>query len=99
MTDIIENAPLPVSVDLRSNIEQVYNQSNTEACLAHAPTNALDAFFDNIGQSKRVSRAWIWWWIRENSGRAGLNVGGTFNNLKYALEEKGIVLELSLIHI
>jgi len=88
-----EAAPLLQAVDLRSNIDTVYMQSSTNACTAHAVVNALDCMYDNAGQSKRFSRAWVWWWSRVNSGRAGLNVGASFTDLNAALEKNGIVLE------
>lgn len=88
-----EAAPLLQAVDLRSNIDSVYSQSSANACTAHAVVNALDCMYDNAGQSKRFSRAWVWWWSRVNSGRAGLNVGASFSNLKAALEQDGIATE------
>lgn len=80
-------------VDLRSNIETVYHQAGTNACTAHATVNMLDAMYDSAGDSKRFSRAWIWWWSRVNSGRAGQDVGAVYNDLKFALETKGVILE------
>lgn len=88
-----EAAPLLQAVDLRSNIDSVYSQSSANACTAHAVVNALDCMYDNAGQSKRFSRAWVWWWSRVNSGRAGLNVGASFADLNAALEKNGIALE------
>lgn len=81
------------AVDLRSDIETVYHQSNTNACTAHAVVNALDAMYDHAGRSKRFSRAWVWWWARSNSNRAGLDVGASYADLKFALEKKGVVTE------
>lgn len=80
-------------VDLRSNIETVYHQAGTNACTAHAAVNMLDAMYDSVGENKRFSRAWIWWWSRVNSGRAGQDVGAVYNDLKFALETKGAILE------
>lgn len=81
------------AVDLRSSIEQVYHQSLGNACTAHFIVNCLEAMFDNAGQSKRFSRAWVWWWSRVHSGRAGQDVGADFSNMKWALETHGVVLE------
>lgn len=80
-------------VDLRSNIDQTYNQSATGACTAHAVVNALDCMYDNAGQSKRFSRAWIWWWSRVHQGKEGIDTGADFPDLEYALNQKGAVIE------
>lgn len=81
------------AVDLRAAHDQVYHQSASNACTAHALTNALEAMYENAGQVKRFSRAWIWWWSRVNSGRAGQDVGAVFADLRFAMEQKGVVLE------
>ena len=80
-------------VDLRSSINEVYNQSSTNACGPHAVVNALDAMFDNAGQSQRFSRAWVWWWVRVYQGMPGANIGSTFESLRSALEWNGAKLE------
>lgn len=81
------------AVDLRSGIESVYHQSGSNACTAHAIVNCLEAMHDNAGQSKRFSRAWVWWWSRVHSGRDGQDVGASFGDLKWAMETHGVVLE------
>ena len=85
----------PASLDLRSNIDTVYDQSISGACMAHAVINALDAMHDHAGQSKRFSRAWVWWWARVHAGKMGQNVGVGFENLEWALRTRGAVLESS----
>lgn len=65
----------------------------SNACTAHAWANALEAMYENAGEVKRFSRAWIWWWSRVNSGRAGQDVGAVFADVRFALEQKGLVEE------
>lgn len=83
----------PTSVDLRANIDKVYDQSQTGACTAHAIVNALDAMYDNAGQSERFSRSWIWYWSRKFSGNEGWDYGVEFEGAQWALQTKGAVLE------
>lgn len=84
---------LPPSVDLRSAIDHTYDQAHTNACVAHAAVNALDAMHDNAGLRHRFSRAWLWYWGRKFSGREREDFGLVFDSIKWALETKGAVLE------
>lgn len=83
----------PKSVDLRSNINTVYNQSATPACVAHAMVNALDAMYDNAGKSKRFSRSHLWHWARFWFGYPGMNVGVTPVAMQKAVEFNGLMTE------
>lgn len=81
------------SVDLRKNIDQVYDQSVYQACAAHGVVNALDCMYDHIGQSRRFSRAWIWWWQRVAANKTGWNDGASYDPARDALELHGAVYE------
>lgn len=81
------------AVDLRSDIDAVYSQSSSNACTAHALVAALDVLHDRAGQSKRFSRAWVYWWSRFKNGRPGQNVGINADDFVWALQTKGAVLE------
>lgn len=81
------------AVDLRAGVEQVYHQAGSNACTAHALTNLFEAMYGHAGQDLRFSRAWVWWWSRVNSGRSGQDVGATFPDLQFAVQQRGMVLE------
>lgn len=81
------------AVDLRSNIDVVYNQSSTNACGPHAVVAALDAMHDHAGHPKRFSRYHLWWWVRMWAGLPGQNVGSTFETLERALRINGTLTE------
>lgn len=83
----------PPSVDLRSSIDTVYDQSNTGACGPHSLVNALDTMFDNAGHSKRFSRSWLYWFIRVWQGLPGADIGSTYESIKITLKENGIEYE------
>lgn len=81
------------SVDLRADLDQVYNQSDTAACGPHAVVNALDTIYDNLGQSRRFSRFHLWWWSRVLAGTAGINTGTTFEGMSDAIARYGMLDE------
>lgn len=84
---------LPSSIDLRSNIDSVYNQNPDNACGAHAVLNALEAQLDLTGNTTRYSRSWLWWWIRVYTGQTGTNTGSTVEAINTALKNHGMVTE------
>lgn len=84
---------MPTSVDLRSNLDTVYNQSSANACMPHALVNALDAMYDHAGQSKRFSRSHLWHWGRTWLGYSQSNVGVSAAAAIKAVEENGLLTE------
>lgn len=80
-------------VDLRSDIDAVYHQSGGNGCTSHTIINHVEAMLDHAGQSRRFSRAWVWHWCRVHSGRIYQDVGADFDDMKWAIETHGMVLE------
>lgn len=80
-------------VDLRAPGDRTYNQNPTNSCYAHAPAHALEVLLRRAGKPAEVSRAWIYWFGRLNQGRPYENVGLSYDDMKVALEKKGVVWE------
>lgn len=92
----------PAFVDLRSNIDQVYDQGSNAACGAHAYKNALEAQLDRVDPAQcttpivpgtRYSRAWFWWWVRVYQGFPASNSGTTVETARKTFAENGMVTE------
>jgi Papain family cysteine protease len=83
----------PTSVDLRSNINTVYNQAANNACMPHALVNALDAMYDHAGKSKRFSRSHLWYWGRHWMGTSGVNAGVSIEAAIKTVSTNGIMTE------
>lgn len=83
------------SVDLRAAGDEVYSQIGSNSCYAHAPVHALEILLRRAGQPQKLSRAWLYWQgrLHQGPGREYLDVGLNADDMKWALEHKGVVLE------
>jgi len=81
------------SVDLRSNMEQVYNQGADPACGPFAVANALDCVWERAtGKQTRFDPYHLWDWSRWHRGLAGVSTGSTFDSLERATRLNGMKL-------
>lgn len=86
----------PAAVDLRSELDSVYNQAQDRSCGPHAIANALDCMYDRAGQPRRHSRAFTWWWSQFwFGGYQAINdrVGSTIESLERALRSNGTMTD------
>lgn len=82
-----------MNVDLRSNIDRVYNQGSLGWCGPEGLCNAAEAMYDNAGQPMRFSRAWLYWWANEHAGHQYQDIGTDMAGLEYAVTQHGLALE------
>ena len=80
-------------VDLRSNYEQVYDQSHNASCGPHATTAALDCIYERAtGKPHRFDKQHIWDWCRFHQGMGADNRGIVFDSLRKTLSLNGVKL-------
>jgi len=83
----------PSSVDLRSNLDQVYNQGSDNACGPFAICNALDCIYERTtGKPTRFDPLHLWEWVRFHRGMVGTNTGSDFPSLEKATRLNGMKL-------